>query len=300
MSRRVVGMAVLCLALLCSVVIAKSGGLRIAGAATLSSGLVPTVGDCLAAVSGPVATGVPPSPVSIDSIGANAVRFGGCADDHIGEVLAFRPMPDQSGGNGAASTFSTGSDGEWCQQVAVGYRAQVRYRLRDASIGLWVPVTGQRFVTILSVPSTDPMRPRWAACAVISPGLEAYRGSVIDPMTRDPAPAPFGLCRTGDQTDRWVSCVLPHRTQVFGTAGGQPLSAGQGSSACRALIESMTGMTDLSAGGVLRVVVAGGPGKDGTSGAGSLRSARCGLSVVGDGQLTGTLIGIGARPLPLA
>jgi hypothetical protein len=62
----------------------------------------------------------------------------------------------------------------------------------------------------------------------------------------------------------------------------------------------MTGMTDLSAGGVLRVVVAGGPGTDGTSAAGSLRSALCGLSVVGDGQLTGTLIGIGGRPLPLA
>jgi hypothetical protein len=313
MSRRAVGVAVLFVALLCSVVVAKAGGLRMAGTAMLPPGLgTPTLDDCLTSISGPLATGIPPSPVSIDSAGATAVTFADCAGDHRGEVAAIRRMQVQPTG----TADSADSDGEWCQQVAVGYRSYWLYRLRDASIGLWVPVTGERFVAILSAPSADSADPRWAACAVLPPGLEPYRGSYIGSLTHDRTPGPFGLCRSGDENDRWVSCVTPHRTQVFGTAGGQPLSARQGSSACRALIAGMTGMPDISAGGVLRVVVVGGgsgptsgaaqggavdgPGNTGTSVSDSFHHARCELTVVGDGRLNGTLIGIGRGPLPLA
>jgi hypothetical protein len=67
---------------------------------------------------------------------------------------------------------------------------------------------------------------------------------------------------------------------------------------------------------VLRVVVVGagsvsingaewggvvdGPGNTGTSETDSFRTARCELTVVGDGRLNGTLIGIGGGPWPLA
>jgi hypothetical protein len=66
----------------------------------------------------------------------------------------------------------------------------------------------------------------------------------------------------------------------------------------------MTGMADISAGGGLRLIVAeetppaGGTSPDGAVN-GSVGGASCRLSVVGDAELVGTLIGIGQGRLPL-
>jgi hypothetical protein len=166
-------------------------------------------------------------------------------------------------------------------------------------------------VAILSTPSSDPAESPWAACAVVSPELEAYRGSYLASFAQGPSPAPFGLCRPND-ADRWVSCVAPHRTQVFGTVTGQRASAAADSASCRGLIAGMTGMADISAAGALRLDVDGeappaggkslGGAADGSVNpvtAGPTGDASCRLSVVGDGELVGTLIGIGQGRLPL-
>jgi hypothetical protein len=324
MTRRALGVAVLCVALLCSVLVAKAGGLRVAGIAALPPGLdAPTVGDCLSSVSGPIA-GAPPSTTSIDSVGQTAVTFGDCARDHLGEVVAFRRQPGRSTDTAGVASIdpadsngaSAESDGEWCQRISFDYRSSASYLLRNASAGLWVPATGQRFVAILSAPSVDPARQRWAACAVVAPELETYHGLYVSSLAQGITPAPFGLCRSGDAADHWVSCITPHRTQVFGTAAGGPaLPASQENSACHGLIEAMTGMADVSAGGALRVDVAsGGSGQAGAGsaavaagasntdnpGTGDLtRDASCRLSVVGEGELVGTLIGVGQGRLPL-
>jgi hypothetical protein len=306
MTRRALGFAVLCVALLCSVLITKAGGIRVAGIPALPPGLdAPKVGDCLGSVSAAMSAGsaAPSAAVSIDVIGETAVTFADCAGQHLGEVVAFRRTPANTDAADSGSATG-GSDGEWCQRVALDYRSYSMYRLRDDAIGSWVPSTGQRFVAILSTPSSDPAESPWAACGVVSPELEAYRGSYLASFAQGPSPAPFGLCRPDDHADRWVSCVTPHRTQVFGTVTGQAASTAANSSSCRGLIVGMTGMTDISAGGALRLIVAeetppaGGTSPDGAVN-GSVGDASCRLSVVGDGELVGTLIGIGQGRLPL-
>jgi hypothetical protein len=61
------------------------------------------------------------------------------------------------------------------------------------------------------------------------------------------------------------------------------------------LVQEMTGLPDVNAGGVLRIQVVGG----GTS-AGDGERGRCQLITVGPSRLIGTLIGIGTGTLPLA
>jgi hypothetical protein len=329
MTRRVAGVVLLLAVVLASLVISRIGGVRVGGTAVAAPGAtVPAVGDCLGDVTGPLTIpslgAFPPSPSSVASVGETSVTFTDCGGQHVGEVVAYRSVPGP--GEGAAGTPV--SDGEWCREVAAGYRSHSIWRFRSASEGLWEPSTGQRFVAILSAP----VQRSWAACAVVSPGLESYVGSFVQSLADQPAPAPFGHCRSDDPIDRWVSCTSPHRVQEFGTAVTGGMSPRAAIEACRSLIEQMTGLRDVNAGGVLRVVVVGGGlvadgGADGSAagdsgggvGGGDFGAddsgggfggadargdeselGRCRLGAVAPNQLVGTLIGIGNGPLPLA
>ena len=279
--------------------IAKAGGLRVAGAAVLPPGLeAPSVGDCLGAISGSLSTVAGagrPSAISIDSVSITSVTMIDCDREHVGEVVAFHRMPALPEGVAVATANAdaASSDGQWCQQIASDYRSQSNYWFGAASAGLWVPSVGQRFVVILSAPSDDPARLPWAACAVVAPGLEAYLGSYIGSLALGSGPAPFGLCRSGDRADGWVSCAGRHREQVFGSAIGQASQARRNAT-CRNLIEAMTGMPDISAAGALRLVVDGGADQSSSS-----DTATCRLATVGDRWLLGSLIDVGRGPLPL-
>lgn len=197
----------------------------------------------------------------------------------------------------APTTTKVTTDGEWCRDVASGYRSHVIFRVRDVSdAGFWTPATGQRFLTILSAPSAFEPSERWAACAIISPGIQEYQGSYVLSLADRPTPAPFGVCRQSDENPLPISCLEPHRIQDFGTAmvrGQVPASLVD---ACGELIARMTGLPDTTAGGGLRIaVVPGGTGADERA-----ASASCRLEVVGDRTLRATLIGVGSGPLPWA
>ena len=163
------------------------------------------------------------------------------------------------------------SDTQWCQLVAGTYQEQNAARYGTGPGG-WAPSIGPRFVAILSAPTLDPAGRRWAACALLSPGLEPYSGSYLRSLAGLPAPAPFGLCQSGQPVDQWVSCVAPHRSQTFGTDVQQGVSASDRLASCRSLIERTTGMKDVTSGGVLRVEVVGGPAGHGNGG--NIRHAR--------------------------
>ena len=330
LGRRTGGIIVLVAVILGSLLVARIGGTRVAGTAIPQPGLgAPTVGECVMSIvgpaAGPLAIAVPPSPVSVATVGESAATFAPCTEPHVGEVVAYlslastsvttahSPPPTSDGtpaGSAAEPTAAAAaaavSDGQWCQMVAGTYRDQTSARYGNGSDGLWHPSIGQRFVAILSAPTLDPAGPRWAACALLSPGLELYSGSYVRSLANLPAPAPFGLCRTGEPADHWVSCTAAHRVQDFGTTLGQGVSPDEALVSCQFLIKRMTRMQDITNGGLLRVDVVdfpagsvnggtfGTPDPDGPSSA-----ATCRLSVVGSGQLVGTLIGLGDRPLPL-
>ncbi len=294
MPRRVVGAALVALALLAALVGARWSGIRVAGtpyAPVRSS--APGVGDCIGQVTGATAEGRPVTSFTVGSAGVTEVRFSDCSLPHVGEVVAFRSLTAPAAG----STTAVTSDGEWCRDVATGYRAHVAFKVRDVSgAGVWAPATGQRFLTILSAPSRFEPSARWAACAIIAPGMQQYQGSYVLSLADRPTPPPFGVCRQSDENPLPISCLEPHRIQDFATAmvrGQVPASLAE---ACAELIGRMTGLPDPTAGGGLRVsVVAGESGTDARA-----ASASCRLEVVGDRSLRATLIGVDSGPLPWA
>jgi hypothetical protein len=303
-NRRFAGAGLLVLALLGLLVITGLQGVRVAGTAVAPPGLsAPAVGDCLmqlrdTAAAGPAAGR--PSAQTVGGVSEDAVSFAGCGSSgHLGEVVGYQQHPRQSA--------TTDIDISWCQRVSDDYRAHQVYRFEDAAGGLWEPSTGQRFLTVLSRPNADQREPRWAACVVIAPNVESYTGSFLRSLADAPAPAPFGLCLAGITAQRWVSCEVPHRTQEFGTGTGEPMDARAAVAACRALIARMTGLPDISAGGLLLVEVVGGSPAGSATGAGESDRATgglagpgsCRLSILGERQLAGTLVGIGAGTLPI-
>ena len=293
MSRRVDGVLLLVAVLTGSLLLARVDGIRIAGTAVAVPGAgVPSAADCLTEVAGPfvaAASQSPPSPSSVTTVGQSEVSFSDCADQHVGEVVAFRMTPTRASGS-----VTDQSDSTWCRDVAQGYGPA-------PAAGWWKRVTTHRFVAILSA-STEYS---WAACAVVAPGGEQYPGSYVASLAGTSAPAPFGRCRTGDRADRWVSCALPHRVEEFGVAVHSGLSTRGAVAECQELVAEMTGMPDINAGGVLKIQVVGGrtPGTNDLGDAdptGVPEFGRCRLVAVGPHQLTGTVIGIGTGDLPLA
>jgi len=304
-SRRLAGTGLLAIALLSLLVINGLRGVRVAGTAVAPPGLgAPAVGDCLlqlrdTSAAGPAAGR--PSAQTVGGVSEDAVTIADCgASNHLGEVVGYQQYPQQSA--------VTDIDIKWCQRVADDYRAHQLFRFKDATGGLWEPSTGQRFMTVLSRPRADQQEPRWAACIVIAPHGESYAGSFLRSLADAPAPAPFGLCLAGITTQRWVSCETRHRTQEFGTGMGEPMTARAAVDACRTLIARMTGLPDITVGGLLLVEVVGGSPDGIVPESGDLADRRtgglagpgsCRLSILGEKQLVGTLIGIGTGALPI-
>ena len=303
MPRRWAGAALVVVVLLMALVGARLSGIRVAGTpyAPIRSS-APAVGDCIGLVTGVVVEGRPVTSFTVNSVGINEVRFSDCSLPHLGEVVAFRlltasastalsssapssaePSGQLSAPPSAGATTPDGggpdSDGRWCRDVATGYRAHVTFEVRDVSgDGFWKPATGQRFLTILSAPSPFEPSARWAACAIVAPGLQEYLGSYVSSLADSPTPAPFGV---------W-------QQSATAMVGGQVPAALVGS--CAELVERMTGLPDTSAGGALRIaVVSRGAGSDERA-----ASASCRVEVVGDRALRATLIGVQGGPLPWA
>ena len=292
-SRRLGGVVLLIAVLLGSVLVSRVGGVRVTGSAVAAPRAgAPQVGDCLREVTGPLAiqarSGFPPLPLSVVSVGDSSVSFSDCSDQHQGEVVAFRLTPQRNGGVVTADD----SDTQWCSDIAVGNRLRATSLYWAASGRLWEPATNQRFVAILGASPES-----WAVCAVLAPGLELYSGSLVQSLAGHRPPAPFGQCRSGGKPDRRVSCISPHRIQEFGSAVQSSLPDPGAEDDCVTLVQAMTGLPDVKAGGVLRIQVVGGGG---SAAAGGGERGRCQLIAVGSNLLIGTLIGIGTGTLPLA
>jgi hypothetical protein len=278
--RRLLGVGLVLLVAVVVPAAARWDGLRTAGSAVVArTVVVPGVGDCVAALTGltpplqPLVFGI-----SAAVVDERAVIFAPCVGAHVGEVVASRR--DADGVDGGAEERA-GAAARWCTDVAVGYREHLRWRVAAVASGVWSPVVAHRFVAVVSGSGAD----RWAVCAVLAPGLERYRGSYVRSMADLPAPAPFGSCRSGEVPDRRVSCQVPHGQQVFGAAlpGATPSM-----DSCRALVGQLTAMSDPTGDGRLEVGVAD---------LGS--AATCRVRVLGPQRLTGTLLGLGDRPLPV-
>jgi hypothetical protein len=303
--RQRAGIGLLVVTVLAALVVARLGGARVAGTATMTPGVkAPVVGECLVSlIDKAIATPAVGRPASqpVSGVSEDKVRFAECTSaPRIGEVVGLQRYPHQSS--------PVEADIAWCQRVSDDHWAHENYRYREAAAGLWKPSTGQRFVTVHSRPNVDLMEPRWAACVLVAPNVEQYSGSYVRSLADAPAPSPFGLCLAGTANERWVSCADRHRTQELGEGTGAPMTARDAIETCRSLVARMTRMPDITAEGRLLLEVVGGS-TDGTGGAtangtlnprhSSAGSASCRLTVIGEARLVGTLIGVGEDALPI-
>ena len=145
----------------------------------------------------------------------------------------------------------------------------------------------------------------WSAC-VVSASNQIYPATPLHlSWQTGTLPDAFGLCWAENLVQHGVptNCTSPHRTQQIGygfvaqtsddgtgivsSAGPDDIVAG-----CRELAATVMKVSDPTRGGALTVRVV-----DDSSGA---PYVQCAVAVVGSRKLTGSLIGIGNRPLPLA
>ena len=186
MQRRLVGTCLVLMAVLTVLFAARRDGVRVTGQGTaIPSVADPRAGDCVAALIGPAQPLLPlVFGIGPGMVGERSVLFSGCAEPHIGEVVAYRRITPSE-----RDTAKLDSDGLWCSGIAAGYSKYWRFLVRGSARG-WSPVAPFRFLAILSSPGADAVGRRWAACAVLAPGLERYQGSYVASLAHVGTPAP--------------------------------------------------------------------------------------------------------------
>ncbi|MET3806976.1 hypothetical protein ABIB25_003996 [Nakamurella sp. UYEF19] len=132
----------------------------------------------------------------------------------------------------------------------------------------------------------------WSACVVRPLTLAAYTGSIRAALRTGLAPAEYGSCSaTADlRESSLVPCSRPHSTEQLGWAGLPIGSVAQDrlQQSCRSLAVRLLRTGDPTYAGALRIVTV------------THDITTCAAVVTGPGRLVGSLIGLGAGPLPFA
>jgi len=244
-----------------------------------------------------------------------ALLVGPCQGPRWGEVISV-----MAGGLTAATSVNTtdvyGSDvvenpvQTYCTQAQSAYLSGGPPRIGDwhwemggvAAVG---PTARQRSAG-----------QSWIAC-VITPDTGSvptrYSGSVRDVVVDGTLPAVFATCAatvqevvselTGQAPALRVSCDRNHRVEILGRNSYLPaITQDQLDHSCAELIRWLTRMSDPTAGGLLatRAVashpdpITGSP----VPGVGGNGAATCIVGPIGDRELRGSLVGLGAGAVP--
>ncbi len=279
----------------------------------------------------------PPAIGSCLDTRAEKVLVVPCGEPHTAEVVKKWRAGETGFGRPAVSVFGLPvplgtehpqSDQD-CSDPVIQYLGipQVNPAV-NPEIGLWIaipPLPGARF---LSAPTDQGVGAlRWSVCVVTALlSADTLTGSVRDigaTFDRQRPAALTDCLALGDQALaelRYVSCDHPHRIEMLGffnltdemlRAGSVEtgVTAEQIRAGCAELAATMMSTTDPTHGGRLTVTAEalwtrggasgslGGPATVGMQA--GLVSPDCFVELVGAGELTGTVIGLGGAPLPL-
>lgn len=305
MDRRVAGIVLLVVALVAVMVVPLLSGRRTAGSpVAMSFPLPPQIGDCLMApFPGAATAGVPPE------IPVTATRFGPCTGVVGGQVVGF--WPDRA----AADAANVGVRTAWTGPC---YRAAAEYAGLDSTgrsvdfpgvvangPAVWKPTIS--FSPYLLVPGDEEKRAgrSWTACVAVPTDRADYAGTLRAAFSTGEMPAEFGSCWAGtdlDDVPNTEQCTRPHTAELVAT-GWIRNRVEAPTAVIDQLCTDITGRilrtTDPTRGGELRLVV-----DRFTSGMVSRQDSAlvigCFLTSSGGQKLSGTLIGLGDRPVPLA
>lgn len=294
MQRRVLGVIVLALTMLAALVVPGLQGRRIAGEGV--RGPEPLVGDCVLATS-------PQPDLSSESVRSDrpTAEPTDCSAAGAARVIsrfARVEVPDAGPGRSFVP-FAAMCQGGVRALLEQWQGGAYTFRWDGGLINMGPAV---RFAGVPATPGAAAAErdERWLVCAAV--GTDGTGASVPDPMLQDGPDSRWTQCGTGDpailavrgpaSTSTLVPCDTPHRWQLIGSStGGRYDSAFEGpdlAAMCSDYIRSVTGMTDPTAEGALRVrVVADHP-----------MTARCVVDAQDSRTLSGSLLGLGDGPVP--
>ncbi len=309
MDRRTTG--VLLLVALACLVLTVPGltGRRITGSA--KAAVIPpppAVGDCAIALSAP-----PPTGENLDDdapVTYPTIRLGSCAGVIVGEVMSIDTSAHPLGEVTIGSYQSASSA---CQLDEVNY---------VGSIGPFDPATittpgiaWQAAVTVDSVAVGPSALQRaggqsWTACIGTTADGSGYRGRIARALDTGVLPPVFATCwryltTTTDQSveDQQMSCAAPHSFEVLAVTQifDPKTTPAKVTRSCVGMASRALRTADPTRGGRLRIAAYsfGDTAIVPVTSVPYPAGVVCLASVPAPLRLTGTLIGIGAKPLPI-
>ncbi len=295
MDRRRSGSAILVIALFAAIV-GSARTKQISG--TPMSAPVPappTVGDCL----------LQPAPATVDELHAPSgppTDLGPCSGPRYGEVMAVLTDPDPAVRDHPAGLERVGTD--LCAGTFQEFLGARNRRADGWQTGLMIGATVVEPSALQRAAGQN-----WLACLVQPFGAAAirYTGSLRRVLTTEQYPPELARCLRSlpqDSTFRAVvPCTAPHPAEILGWRLVDPgTTAAAIRASCRSYAARLTGMADPTAGGRLIVVAQidmAMPAAAESNGRHRAVGSVCAITATGGRQLTGPLLGLGDRPVPV-
>lgn len=301
MDRLLAGVLVLVLAMVAVAIVPMIDGRRIAGSA-VAAGFPPppAPGDCVL----PPYPQVAPAGDSEIEIPVTSLRFGSCRGEIAGQIVGLQRSDSSVVGPERPTT------GVCFREIAAfaglqlsGSAVTVPGTLARDPVG-WMPTIGA--IGHLVVPSTvaPTAGHEWAACLAIPILSQAFQGSLRNAYTTGSPPDQFGLCWAGtdlDEANDLLPCDQPHSAELLATGWIENRSdvlPAQIEASCHGLASRIMRTDDPSHNGTVTIVVDP-VRRDGASRPDAPLAVNCFASVSGALMLSGTVIGLADRPVPL-
>lgn len=266
----------------------------------------PAVGDCLA---DPTISGQQQLPRTTPTY--PWLRTGPCQGRRFGEVAAvltehdLPPTPTSSDPIDTARPLGGDPYNDLCWTAATvwlglptpnGFPVPDRWMpdLQAVDVALSGPnqvqrASGQNWVACIALGK------RWtAATDAASYDAIGYDTTARNTFTTGPPLPVFAYCQPTAENSAPLSCSTPHAAERFGSTFSDRSSTEQHRRDCLALAQRLTGMPDPTAGGRLTSLVVD-SADDGNGG----HFLECVMVAVSPHQLTGPLLGLTDRPVPI-
>jgi hypothetical protein len=315
MDRRLVGSLLVAVVLVAAISVPAWGGLRITGrGVAIELPADPKVGDCIFDASAAMAMAVlqqlPSSVTAVVNVNQSVTGLpviAGPCDGRpvVGEVVAMISLPSLEPGGPPTREHDVTQQ---CRAATLRYAGleQVGDRFTLADRPVSDPVTWNLSMHIQNsrlMPSAllRSAGRSWSACVASPPGLTRHHGTVAVAYGGGELPNEFGTCwdsREVTASIRSVGCEDSHVAELMSMGTVHDRSATTPAairSSCASVAAQVMGRADPTAGGRLAVRVS--PDGDTTIRRDPSLEIVC-YMVAPDHSLTGTLVGLGYRPIP--
>ena len=303
LDRRLVGVALVVVALAAVMVVPALSGIRSTGTpVAIALPVPPAVGDCVVGIPAVDADQAPSPP----QLSMDRLLLGSCAGAIAGEVVAF--WPDESALVDAPRSRRSGP----CYPPLAQYAGLTLDARSTGAAEPWLvePVSWRptlSYQAFLVVPTDLERRAgrHWSACVIAPAGGQGYRGSLNGAFGSGSLPAGFGSCWTPDASGRFGGpgeCAQPHTAQLVATGWTGPYGPSADAdivASCRRVAARVIQTADPARGGQL-TFVADRMGRLAAQWSGNPSTLGC-FVVSADGRpLSGLVTGLRDRPLPFA